>query len=396
MKRFAFSLLSLVCTSLLNAQPEGGVLPHPDSPKNFGELALFAPITRADSAMDVFFKVPANTALIPSISKVYRNEKFIYFPLAVNIVEKDGESYRVKYSLSLRDPDGSEKPIFGEIVEGVAQNAKTIQFVANIGVILEDSDPLGKYEFIYELENLTNGRKAKTITSVELAEWARPEPMASAEEIGDAVWDFNENYLPTTLYSIMTSKALDYRMGNGANPTLYSFFKFAFERNEFLLAYLAAEFPQMDPLCRANVCILFESFGKSGMLKGASAKELEEAVEFVRNAEAEKDKNMGSVIDFLWGEFFATGKYEPIEKIIGFTKFKAEGKKTLAMMRGEKAGMTDEVLRMGIAYIVSGWSIDARMQKGSLLYKYVRSYLAGKDEKDVKNFFEALRDGRTR
>ena len=206
---------------------------------------------------------------------------------------------------------------------------------------------------------------------------------------------FNGDYSPEALYAMFTSPGLSMKQSNiPVNYSLYSFFKNAFAKHDFLLKFLAEDFKTQKGEQRYNTLMVFGALDKLDMLD-ATESEIETAKEMTKLAK-EFENYAACSLDSLWGDFFATGRYEPVEKLIEATKYKAEGKKLLARMKDESVAITEEELQKGILYMAAGWSIDVNMPRNPLLNRYVNYAFMHMSEQEKKDFAEALKDGRER
>lgn len=387
----AFTILGLIAAGIAGAQDA----PSAQTPEENGQTRVFAPATLADKNMDFFFRVPPNTLMIPNVRKVYRGEKFLLIPLGINLVQKNGDAFKGKFRILMKNPSGETKVMTEkDINDTVSVKNALYMFPATAEIFFEESDGLGGYEITLELENLDSGEKASASTPIELAEWSTPEPLDAAE-INRNVISFNGSYSPEELYAMFTSPGLTMKQeGIPVNYSVYSFFKNAFAKHDFLLGFLAEDFKTQKGEQRYNTLMVFGALDKLDMLD-ATEIEIETAKEMTKLAKEFEDYAASS-LDNLWGEFFATGRYEPVEKLISATKFKAEGKKLIERMNDNSAAITEDELQKGILYMAAGWSIDANMPRNPLLNRYVNYAFMGMNEQEKRDFAEALKDGRER
>ncbi len=390
-KKLAFALLAFTAAGFARAQEAHSA----QSSEESAQTKVFAPATLADKNMDFFFRVPPNTLMIPNVRRVYRDEKFLLIPLGINLVKKNGDTFKGMFRILLKDPSGRTKVMAEKEIDDVVSVKDALyMFPATAEIFFEETDGLGDYEITLELENLDTGEKTSAATPVTLAEWAKPSP-ADAGDINRKVVSFNGSYSPEDLYAIFTSPGLSMKQANiPVNYSLYSFFKNAFMKHDFLLKFLAEDFKTQTGEQRYNTLLVFGALDKLGMLD-ATESEIETAKEMTKFAK-EFENYAACSLDSLWGDFFATGRYEPVEKLIEATKYKSEGKKLLARMKDESVEITEEELQKGILYMAAGWSIDANMPRNPLLNRYVNYAFMHMNEQEKQDFVEALKDGRKR
>ncbi|HZL98837.1 MAG TPA: hypothetical protein VFD43_01175 [Planctomycetota bacterium] len=89
-------------------------------------------------------------------------------------------------------------------------------------------------------------------------------------------------------------------------------------------------------------------------------------------------------LDLLWGEFFATGRYAAVRKIVGALSLAPFEPDVGRYIRSAKSAGDMERGVKGMSFMAARWSLDSNMKQHPLVLGYVR-YAAeheqlGKDE----------------
>ena len=179
---------------------------------------------------------------------------------------------------------------------------------------------------------------------------------------------------------------------------VYGFTKTAFTRNKFLLTELEKDFPKADKIQRKNTIQLFEMLGEGYRLKGLDKSEqgLRDSMWDVVTSIPKTDSipDSGAALDILWGEFFASGEYAPIEKIIlcainnsaNCVKFS----ELICAGKNVKDEMSDIESFMGATAISACWSLLSNYNTNSLAKKYISWSLSNMPKEHMDAFNSAL------
>lgn len=363
-------------------------------------MKAFAAITRAGPNLDFIAKVPMNTVLLPSTVELYKNDAAYYLASAVAVVENDGDEFELKYKIYSGKVGKPLEKAYEETFKGKLENKQLIvNFPTIIKYMFEDSDEYGDYEFRLEVENLKTGERAEAKTPIKLVKWKRPEPIKDEKELNKAMTQYNLSFDPKIAYAIFTSPQMTYSddKGNFAYA-VYGFTKTAFTRNKFLLTELEKEFPTADKTQRRNTIQLFEMLGEGYRLKGLDKSEqgLRDSMWDVVTSIPKTDSipDSGAALDILWGEFFGSGEYSPIEKIIlcainnsaNCVKFS----ELICAGKNVKDEMSDIESFMGVTAISACWSLLSNYNTNSLAKKYISWSLSNMPKEHMDAFNSAL------
>lgn len=363
-------------------------------------MKAFAAITRAGPNLDFIAKVSMNTVLLPSTVELYKNDAAYYLASAVAVVENDGDEFELKYKIYSGKVGKPLEKAYEETFKGKLENKQLIvNFPTTIKYMFEDSDEYGDYEFRLEVENLKTGERAEAKTPIKLVKWKRPEPIKDEKELNKAMTQYNLSFDPKIAYAIFTSPQMTYSddKGNFAYA-VYGFTKTAFTRNKFLLTELEKEFPTADKTQRRNTIQLFEMLGEGYRLKGLDKSEqgLRDSMWDVVTSIPKTDSipDSGAALDILWGEFFGSGEYSPIEKIIlcainnsvNCVKFS----ELICAGKNVKDEMSDIESFMGVTAISACWSLLSNYNTNSLAKKYISWSLSNMPKERMDAFNSAL------
>jgi len=348
------------------------------------KLSAFTVVSLQDANLDWWTKVPPNTVFLQTPKKVYKGEKFICISFTNSVTKSPNEAYKIKYTFSLTKENEEPKILREEVLEGVQKIVEHMILLSLIGIVFEESDDFGNYVFTLNVENLLNGETATSTYKLELAPWVSPATVDTVEKVNEVIQGFNHELNPDLLYSIFLSdKFTFYQRGHwhGINPVGYSFFVNAFNKFDFLYEHLMKEenFENQNSTNRQKI-IMLNSFAKRDAIDENILTRDEIAFQnYVRNEFNLDDNPYENIealqsLDLLWGEFFATGKYAPVRRILDALAFYEESlyaKDVLAKDTNAESPEDKEKLIKGLIYFAAEKSIGSNV-KNKLLLKYLQ------------------------
>ena len=278
--------------------------------------------------MDAWLKMPNGAEpYLVSIKSAYLGEKFSLYPI-VRAPSPKGGKIKIRYSVVAASPAGEKLQIVDDAVYEATDMQKTA-FVACpdiVDVSFDDRFQTGKYVFSITALDENSNRAATTSTAVELQKWHFPKQTIDDEKLLQrAFLDFHLNPSPDVLCAMYFSKKLDLSSKSaphGLNYLLLGFFKSGFARFSFAFDGILENFASFDNLDKAKIILLNSVLGKPAI---ADAKLSPAQIKYqnnIRRAEIPNPyenwhKVMGvAQLDMLWGDFFATGAYKPVRRIM--------------------------------------------------------------------------------
>ncbi|MDP0496406.1 MAG: hypothetical protein Q7Q73_09385 [Verrucomicrobiota bacterium JB024] len=344
------------------------------------EALFFA--TLQDPSLDWWTYIPPNTGpYIQSVSKLYRGQQFILLPFAVHY-ERDADSrYAFTYSIRQTIPAQDAVVLMSGIEsDGVSPSPFFLIPMMRYPIItMEESDPYGTYGFAFEVEDTLSGQRASKEVTFELIPWENPEPLADQRAISEGMLEFYRNHDPKWLFAAYQSPALD--MVQDHTPTGYNssslyFFKSAFEHNKFLLPHLRAAFADNNEQQRLNTLLLLAVLGEPPMpdeVLSQTERDYQADCRTLKLPDPYGPIQTPDQLDMLWGEFFATGTYAPIEHLVTALNLKPYGDAFKKMKEEGKRPETDEErrdVRLGLTFGAAVWSLMANCRQHELVKQY--------------------------
>lgn len=401
-KILVFSLLFSFATSLFSQKDENleNAMQVIDKANKKDFLTLFY-YTLSDFDASWWFRVPKDAFEIKEVKEVYTMENFSIFPIFLNVSEKAGDEYKIHFTCSIISPDKTEEKIdaLDNTFSGKAPPpTAALEFPTGILAYFEAQDAYGSYSYKIDVENLLTGKKASFSRKINHIEWKSPTPAKTEEEFAKAFHEYSQTFEPQLLYSIFTSDLLNFRQQgsfHGLNPLFYSFMKHAFLRHAFLFEKLRGDFKNLSPKAQENTFLLL-AFTKQ---KPIDEKTLNETQKILQEAIFENYKiednpytcdkiSNPAYNDLLWGEFFATGNYPPIRRILDVLGYLDEAAYARKVLGGtiNPSLVDEEKFKQGMANITAAWSLVSNSEN-----KLVSSYVNWAMEYDMqKNLLDKI------
>ncbi len=353
-----------------------------------------------DSRLDMWFKMPKGaTARIASIKKAYYGEQFALFPLIRNASTKDGK-FKLKYSITASAPDGKTLDIVKDSVfEGEKKSDNDVIIAPDIiDIKFDDRYQSGRYSFSISATDEIANKTVTNTTFVNVVKWQSPQPITSASKLDEAFKTFHLNPSAELLYSMFFSKELDFEdklSPYKINFIIMGFFQKGFKKYDFLIDEIARNFDKFDALDKSKILLLTRFLNK-----GIDDSKLTEKQLKYKNALKKADiPNPYEVwhkvlaptqIDLLWGEFYASGAYQPIRRIMNLFANEAEGKYVKEMLQ-QKARPTTQEQRnkfaMGVLHLSAVKSILRNAEDCDLVDQYCVWAYENKDLPEISERF---------
>ncbi len=337
-----------------------------------------------DSQLDMWFKMPQGaTANLSSIKKARLGEQFSLFPLIRNASIKDGK-FKLKYSISASAPDGKVLDIVKDATfQGEKKSSHDVIICPDIIDIKFDKRyQSGKYSFSISATDEIANKTVSNSTFVEIVKWQAPAPIKDARQLDEAFKNFHLKPSAELLYSMFFSKELDIEQKQSPyriNFIIMGFFKTAFKKYDFLIDEIKENFDKFDNLDKSKI-ILLSRFLNNFEIPDAKLNQTQKKYkDALKRAEIPNAYEIWhrllapTQIDLLWGEFYASGAYKPIRRMMNLFANEAEGKDVKRMI-AQKKRPSDEAqwnkFTIGMLHLVSVKSILRNAQDCDLVDQY--------------------------
>ncbi len=296
-----------------------------------------------DAKMEWWFNIPQNsTPHVAKIKEIYTNEIFTLFPFVYNATSKNGK-FKISYSIKAEYPDNTTTLFVDNAkFEGEKKFDNTILACPDVLEIRFDKKyKTGVYKFTITARDEISGAESSSTASVKLGVWQVPQPLTDTKNIDALIRSFYLTPSPELLYSLFFSPALNLEQAdapNALNYTYIGFFRTAFKRNMFLLEHIRESFEKASPLDRAKIIFLFKILEIRPIEESLLNPREKEYIKMLDNAETPNPYEFWhpviglAQIDMLWGEFFASGAYRPVRRIIDLFANPKEGEYAQEML----------------------------------------------------------------
>lgn len=340
--------------------------------------------TTQDADLDAWRKMPKNA--VPQIStanKVVFGEKFSLFALVRNASVKDGK-FSLKYTITAAAPDGKILTIVeGAEFEGAKKSPRDMIVCPDvIDIKFDRKYQPGTYTFTVSATDQNARKTVSNSAKVEVAQWREPKPIDGDEELDRAFRTFSLKPSPELLYAMYFSDKLDLEQKNAPynlNFIILGFFKAAFLRFDFLLDELMLKFDSLPPKDRAKVILISRFTGKRPIKNshlGAAEIKYQDALyraEIPNPYENWHRVLAPSQMDMLWGEFYASGAYRPIRRIMNLLANEKESQYAQSLLKARLRPKDDAQwnrFTMGMLHILAVKSILRNAGESDLADQY--------------------------
>jgi hypothetical protein len=354
--------------------------------------------TLAVNVQDQFGYVPGNRALnMPTVKAVEPGQPFeLFFFIPVKGPLTAG--LKMNGTLTMRAPDGGEKVIFKDLpvfelpvgAKGFCHSAQSVRGKFDV------RDARGDYRWTLQLTpvegtfsgNLTcsaginlksSVSDRRAMTADEFAKFFRVYYRSPVPERILAAWEY---YMTTGVAEQRK------REGEGFNPlaTLKGFAELFRNNPQFQddLAEMSAKCPGDQVIFYA---LIFNSIGVDDLKKRQIIPDKRVQAEIVSLAGCDplsiSEISGGEHLDMLWGEFFITGRFEPVLRLVNEMRYRPVITVAEARRRNDaKQPLTQDEIKLlmnDILKMAAVWSLRSNLEQGEdLLGFYMETIVAKK------------------
>lgn len=348
-------------------------------------------ITSQDPGLDWWYRIPPNSGpVIETTSELYRGQRFLALPFVVQYARNEAGEFDLVYSIRQTAPDGETTEILSD-AEFKAPSAAShiiLPLPKYPGGFYEEEDALGAYTFTVTLRDRLAEKTVSAEAEFSLIEWKAPEPFDSQKLISTGTTEFYRTNDPDWLYAAFVSPDLQMEQENtttGFNGALLGFFQAAFASNEFLLPHLETAFPDAGPTPRRNI-LLLRALLNEPPLPQQELTEREQAFQDACHSLEFSDPYetllFPDQLDRLWGEFFATGRYKPVRRLIDALSLAPYKETADAALENGKMPEGKDALHnfwRGMTFKAAVWSLGANCKNHRLVRQYCAWALNNED-----------------
>jgi hypothetical protein len=341
--------------------------------------------TIVNSAMDSWYKVPVNSApVFVTAGSIHKDQIFNLLVIFKGYTLDGNGSADIVYDVQTFDPNGKPTEDTAKNLVGykgkVGNRRLLIMAVEFLKIEFTDSYIPGKYTLKVRGTDRVSGRTFDSVAYIELKPFELPDPFASSTEARDWMRDYHRTPRPDrAIDAVRWLLNTDEEWGR-EHPDVLTFFRVVYRENPFLLKYVAQSFDTLSPEDKYRFLLLSALAGDRSLEPVMSRKDVDpELRAFYRKAGSVSLPNVtGDItspeqVDILWAEFSATGKFEPVRKIVGALALKEQAvspdngsEKSTGRPVEETRGKDS----LDAAYRSVIWSLTANCRKIPLVMKY--------------------------
>ncbi len=345
-------------------------------------------------SIDQWKHIPANRPpLIALASKVVRKE---YFEIAVyfsKFTYKVGDA-GITYHITIKKPDGTiyykSPPINYPNSDKITElNSHNVYRSSNtMRVCFEPADPEGKYSFEVEAVNKTNGLKSSATASITLLNWENMQKELGNITPGNVMKKITFYYqtpqpaiLPKSFTNFLIVDAQLRKTKRRYSPyNILAFFYTVLKHNKFLIKHFTNDYNNYNSFGKQYLLILLSALGPEGKL--AIAKLNKNAQKYAAQLAHKPNpfvfKHVTSPMqnDILWCQFFATGSFAPIQKLVEAMELMQHGmsiKKFKTIKTPTKADK--QQLMLALTGLSAQWSLTQNAKTHAMVKFYCEKLL---------------------
>ena len=342
--------------------------------------AMVAP-SLMDSNMDGWYKIPQNSGpKIRIVDRVFQDQAFNLLILFRGYSADKKNNLHITYDLQVYDPQGNPTDAKGSNIlayQGPNPNVLILsQEIAQIA--FTEKDPVGTYKIKVTAYDKMGNKSFSSETPIKLIKFSLPKKFTSQKKANKWIMGYYNNPTPIkAIRGVQSLVQLDTKWLNN-HLSILTFFKSIFSDNSFLLKNIAKQFDSFSVEDKKRfllISALTGDFVLEPIIKKNKEKELQV---FYNNAKKIKfpdikgEINSPIQLDILWSEFLATGRYDPIRKIVSALKLKKFGG-TLEKIKSGEIEKTKDTRRKAYLEATHGsavWSLGSNCIQMPLVFKY--------------------------
>lgn len=352
-----------------------------------------------DSDMDGWYKIPLNSGPnIHKASSVYQGQVFNVLIFFRGYSADKDNNLHVRYDVQVYDSKGNPTDYKATDIlafQGPMGNPNALLLNQQyLKIVFTEKNPPGIYRVEVTAYDKVSGKTITSETSMELKPFALPEKIESQEDAGEWLMGYYVN--PSPVKAIGAALAIidiDTEWVNGHLNTL-TFFRRVFSDNQFLFPNIAKRFSTFSSQEQKKLLLISAICGDSLLFPSVADDRKKELEEFYNKAkeiefpDVNGEIKSGVQLDILWSEFLATGRYDPIRRIVGALALsKYEG--NLDKIEAGEGKITEEIERnayLEATYGSAAWSLVSNCKQMPLVFKYcVFIYENEKLDEDIKS-----------
>jgi hypothetical protein len=307
---------------------------------------------------------------------VHSSDKDIPFPLTQSASTK-----RVK-------PEGGDLVTAALAAAGIKQNpffttAVMSASAASWCVPANSSDGSIEIRAVVKRGESETKLKPKTVT-IESIETATKKVFKDENEFGPWVMNYHQSPEPGRLIPAIVFFA----SSKQDSPNTLEFFKAAFQHDGTTAQAFGPSLGRADKLSQMLALTLLSKAGvqltQPPTLSDEDSKLIASALDLPDPYEMKPTREIGSSLDCLWADFFATGQIKPVTAISSALAWQADYDSFPRLVQSGKKPITPtESIYRGVGYSAAGWSLSSFQRSDPLVADYIQVIAANPATSDA-------------
>jgi len=384
-----FLPLVLLCVGAAGAHLHAGPPVPQAKAANSPSSVLFA-ATIQYAEPEAWEHTPASSARAVEVAEeIVRGQRVNLLLSFTELAFDDAGRADVVYDVSLRAPDGSvqvlgkDLPAANDIVPE-ANRHLVFRAVRSVGFAVPATGPLGTYRYVARVRDRVAKAEVEVSGEVRVVDQDKDPvlpPGFDSGSLNEWLIHYYERPSPRLALPVARFLAHDQRLAKNerAWPAILGTYEMILRDNPWLVTRFQAQAlaPGTDPAERSTLLFLLAYVRRHDP---AAANFLPEAkresfrqVQAQEWADPDREFLNGSQLDTLWGRFFATGGFAPIERLVTALDYqKFQGRlQAFKQLNPRPPTVPVEVYKDAV-YGAAVWSLRANAQQ----HRLVRDYLA--------------------
>jgi hypothetical protein len=343
-----------------------------------GKIEAKVTLLPGSTDLDFWFHTPGFSGVdINTVSEVFLGQKFT---IAVVLYKKEftaGEPLDLEYTIRAIAPDGKvtmiadKQPFLVPSYDGSVLLLPTVHSCS----LLSNAD-LGKHVFKVEIRDKATKHVTRASAKLVAKTWSWP---SGETDLGN-LQKYYTTTDPSTLHQLAFSPKLKVERWietGKINLPIFSLLMFGYDRHDFLLEDYRERFPSCTPFERRRILFLVTLVG--GEPIGDNLLTEEEKAWIAKLVQLHLPNPYQALkttddLDFLWGEFLATGAYAPIRRMTDALQFGNDAKLVDKFLEEKTQPETDAdkaAYDRGVLFKKTVWALCKYGQDHDLAFNYL-------------------------
>ncbi len=328
--------------------------------------------------LDFWFHTPGSLGInLYTNTEVFLGENFTVAVAFYKIEFIAGEPLDLEYSIRSVAPDGKvtmiadKQPFLVPAYDGSVLLLPTVH-----SCTLVSKADLGKNVFKVEIRDKATKKVSRASAQLVAKQWEWPSGEADLSNLQK----YYKTSAPVALHQLAFSPKLKVERWietGKINMPVFSLLMFAYGRHDFLLEDYRERFPSCTPFERRRILFLVTLTGGAPIeddLLTEEEKAWRDKLGQLHLPNPYQSLNTTEDLDFLWGEFFATGAYEPLRRMMDALQYRNESELVDRFLKEKTQPETDAdkaAYERGVLFKKTLWSLTKYGLEDDLILNYL-------------------------